>query len=483
MGKNKYLILFLFALFVFLGINSVFALEVNLPGLGNNPSLGEYWRYLFNFLIGIAGGMAVISFAIGAIQLMVSSDNPEGASEAKDRMKGAILGLILTATSVLIIRTINPQLERGTLTPVKGQAPGVYYAGGRDGSALVPCSQENPDTSEIIREGYSEIKYICRNKNEPAILVWFFPAPGLEAGNENLNGVRVERVECDGSVGLGESGQSLRWDFEREGVYFCLGQCSESGTVCNGYMSNANISSLQYIEYPFNATKSLRIVGDYGAILHQVPNFEKVGGCTKPIVNTKCSPVPNMQVFAATIFKEGLATQSSDARVTFYSSPYGWRSGSRAGFYEVESEDIQVPYIMFNLNPETLGEGGVDKMCFSYEGIDRPEQYYLKCDGSGPCGTEDDCCEGEQCKNGKCSPINKENCAKVACPTFADCPGSIEITGDYLVVIYSGRGEEVETCQVFNKRGLEGGASNLKTESLIAPGDKTISSVYIVPVE
>ncbi|RZN42892.1 MAG: hypothetical protein EFT35_01515 [Methanophagales archaeon ANME-1-THS] len=47
---------------------------------------------------------------IGAIQFTASAALPSARSEAKDRMTGAILGLLLLFATYVILNTINPEL-------------------------------------------------------------------------------------------------------------------------------------------------------------------------------------------------------------------------------------------------------------------------------------------------------------------------------------------------------------------------------------
>ena len=107
-NTNKQLLLLIFFLcFIFIGANSVLALEVQLPGLGDKPDLPAYIAYIFKFGISIAGLIALVSFTIGAVGLIASADNAEAASNAKDRMKGSVLGLILTFLRTLLQAIAN----------------------------------------------------------------------------------------------------------------------------------------------------------------------------------------------------------------------------------------------------------------------------------------------------------------------------------------------------------------------------------------
>ena len=146
--KNKrFILLFFFIVFILSVARFASALEVNLPGLSGNEDIGQYVAYIYQIGIGLAGGLALLSFVIGAIGFMVSGDNPTVHGDSIDRMKGAILGLIILTGSFLVIKTINPHLldlSIAPLTPVTlpdtPPVPGVYFyaTGGCSGTASGP---------------------------------------------------------------------------------------------------------------------------------------------------------------------------------------------------------------------------------------------------------------------------------------------------------------------------------------------------------
>ncbi|OGZ32071.1 MAG: hypothetical protein A2V69_01230 [Candidatus Portnoybacteria bacterium RBG_13_40_8] len=67
-------------------------------------------RYIYLFSIGIAGITALLSIIIGAFQYVTSAGSPDKVKDAKDRIFSAIIGVIILLASVLILRTINPDL-------------------------------------------------------------------------------------------------------------------------------------------------------------------------------------------------------------------------------------------------------------------------------------------------------------------------------------------------------------------------------------
>jgi hypothetical protein len=430
---------FLFVIFLCFPINRIFGIEVSLPGLSSNATLPQYIIYFFYFGISIAGVLSLVSFTIGAIGFMVSSNKPESASSAKDRMKGAVLGLVLTLVSFIILRTINPILIGPSLTPL-GEMAGVFYTG-ELGTAPAPFTNSN--TFDVLSQGYVDIIYKCTADGySPPLLIWEFPNPGLEGGNENLNTVKVVRKECGETEAIPPG--SFKMAFETPGVYYCLGGCD--GNMCSGYMSYANTASQDTIGNLFAENiGGVRIVNNstdklyYGAIFHLGEYAEGVGSCSPFLINptseSKCLPNTNPIISnSVDIFKINLEPASSGDGVSFYSEPYGWNKGSRAGYWILSGQDIAdivvagVPLVIQDYN---------------YTNIDRPSGY------------------------------------PIYCKSFQSCPGSIKINGKYLVVLYSevypdGSGY----CQKFTKD-----VPNLNVQEIITAGYRYINYIVIVPIK
>ena len=91
---------------------SAYAILESIPGIsaGSAPSLSTYLRAVFLTGIGLAGVLAVLMIVIGGIQYIGSGMSPSGKSDAKDRIRNAIMGLLLALLSWIILNTINPTL-------------------------------------------------------------------------------------------------------------------------------------------------------------------------------------------------------------------------------------------------------------------------------------------------------------------------------------------------------------------------------------
>ncbi len=426
---NKKYLLFstFFTIFIFAGANLTLALEVKNypPFFGNSvtdtSNLGQLAVYLFSFGISIAGVIALISFAVGAVMLMISGDDPTLHSNAIDRMKGAILGLMLIISSYLIIHTINPNLESPTLTPI------------------TPVS--------------------------------------------------LAPVEIP------------------PGVYFY----TQAG--CTGQSSPGYVSSTDSIDKSFaGKIQSVKIINSpadnayYGVIFHRTTGLDHDGQCTLPIINTgddeQCLSVNTpANTNAADIFTLNKTPEGGGGSVTFYSKSFGELSEQDAGFKSLTSSEIVSPYYIV----------AADALCYDYTGIDAPPMYEHKCTpskkcqkDSHTCASPSDCKSGEVCTAGKCAislSAEKNTCSPNACETFEDCPGSIEITGSYLIALYSedcweecsesssgscdedclsGKGTgKIVNCRTFSPNSE--GASNLGTQPIIAPGSDSLNNIYIIP--
>lgn len=85
-------------------------LEVPIRGKKCVANFGEYMTDLYDYFIYLAGVLAVIVIMIGGFQWVSAGGNQSKIGEAKERISGAIIGLILALGSYMILETINPNL-------------------------------------------------------------------------------------------------------------------------------------------------------------------------------------------------------------------------------------------------------------------------------------------------------------------------------------------------------------------------------------
>ena len=458
MAKKKYL-LFLIFLIVFLSCSAGFAhaaLEIkdypNIPGLTTpsvdckgNTCLPTYIAYWFGLLVYIAGVLAVISFVVGAVQLI--SPSVEVHKSATDRMQGAVLGLVLTVSAFMLLRTINPIFITPTLTPLPG-VQGIFYYNSSTEEKNPVAMQVSDNTSRPA--GFDSLLYDCTGKGAnsggtgPALLVWEFFDTGLEANND-LGQVIVERMSCGDVTDISSFG-SLSMMFESPGVYYCYGECG--GDMCSGYMSGPSTSSHDNIGEPFaQHVGGVRIVGNYGIIFHTEIGLTNAGNCSLPIINEgdgiKCESV-NISASADNIFlwnKDNPSTPSGTG-VDFYSEPHGDNVGVQnrgEGFCLISNNKIGKKLIIEDASKLAFNEKNSPYGCGYSSGTTALYQEIYN--------------------------------------TFQNRPKSINIMGSYLVVLFGGGGDNGGYCQVFSKS-----AANLNVQPFTATRH-IINNIYIIPTK
>jgi hypothetical protein len=88
---------------------SISGLQINET---SDQSFSGFLSAIYNWGIAIGVILAVLFIVFGAIQYM-STDAVSGKTEGREKIKNALLGLLLLLTSYLILYTINPDLIRG----------------------------------------------------------------------------------------------------------------------------------------------------------------------------------------------------------------------------------------------------------------------------------------------------------------------------------------------------------------------------------
>ncbi len=132
----KKLIIITISIFLLLGLwQTVQAIDLlldypDIPHAGKieeASTLPEIIRYIYMFALGAAGFVALLAILIGAIMYIFSAGKPDKAKDAKDRIMSALLGILILLASVLMLRTINPDLVNigfvlPTITPTATSA-------------------------------------------------------------------------------------------------------------------------------------------------------------------------------------------------------------------------------------------------------------------------------------------------------------------------------------------------------------------------
>jgi len=475
MKKIQKVLLFIFLVAIFSsGVSTVLALEVkypNIPGLpplnGAYPEIGDYIKYFFGLLVYLAGALGLISFVIGAVGLI--NPSVESHSNAKDRMKSAILGLTLTLASFIIMQTINPKLVNPGISPQQN-TDGVFYFNSSDPDTRTnrkPANVSGDDKD--IPTGFNKITYDCTSG--PSLLLWKFPRTGQEKGASNLNDVVVEKIACGGSSSFTQpfAVGSFRWEKEKTGIYFCYGKngdsgCNGSTNLCSGFMSSVFTESQDNIAGPFTGKiKAVYIVNspadniNYGVIFHQTSDLKKPGYCTSPIfgssVGGACIPLgtnPSAYTVAADVFNVNVATpKTSGEGVDFYTEPFVDGIGTRAGSYKVTKDSIPRPSISYWWTMPKNMNGDAYSMKIDYTGVRQLDEYKTAND--------------------------------YFYKSFNNTGGSIDIKGNYLVAVYSEYGIPNQMyCRTFSGRQT---IANLTVQSIVQPNKPKLDGpLYIIPL-
>lgn len=182
--------------------------------------LGEYIRYVFAFILLIAGLITFGSLVWGGIIYLTSAGSPEGMKEAKSRIFASILGLVIIFSSWLISNTINPQLVFPQPELGLEVATGVilYDETGCQGEEKI-ITKNTPDFGETTGEKEKKefvarsLKFLCK-PGELDVLIY----PEINYKGNPLR-ITSEKVERDCYNGF--KGKSIKLVSQIPGVYLC----------------------------------------------------------------------------------------------------------------------------------------------------------------------------------------------------------------------------------------------------------------------
>lgn len=84
--------------------------QISFGGRTEFANLGEFIQYGYRYGIMLAGVLAAIMIIIAGFQWATSGGNSSTIEEAKHRISGAVIGLIIAVLSYTILNTVNPNL-------------------------------------------------------------------------------------------------------------------------------------------------------------------------------------------------------------------------------------------------------------------------------------------------------------------------------------------------------------------------------------
>lgn len=128
-------------------------LQVPIGGLKNTTGLNQYIPAVYNYLIAIVGIVAIVMIMVGGLQYLTAGSSGR-VQEAKNRIIGAVIGLILALASYTILQTINPNLVKMQL-PIKVKMVAPPWA-----------AQKCPNTGIYVGEFQCGKNYTLKDKGK-----------------------------------------------------------------------------------------------------------------------------------------------------------------------------------------------------------------------------------------------------------------------------------------------------------------------------
>jgi hypothetical protein len=301
-------LLFLFIGFFYLSINRANAvnLEVQYPVISGqnlnadtNLTLPRYVLYLFNAGMFLGFFSVFISLIIAGVMYLMSPINAELRSSARDRVFGAISGLLILALTYLIVTTINPQLSILNLNklpptpkaPAEKKSPGVYFynkSGCSDKSAI-PNTSSVPNLGNLKNE-VNSVGIIQDPDTQTSYITILYENPNLWGKCQYITSNSGNSQSCQPVSPFASSASVHPYDFHSNGggVYFyrksCFDKISSKFTDINDLVSYCNKNSGGYYK--------VSISGIYVGKLEDLP-FQNVPkeeqDCTEYDKNWNCN--------------------------------------------------------------------------------------------------------------------------------------------------------------------------------------------------
>ena len=201
----------------------------SIPASQKNPDPAGLISNLYQYALLMGGLLAFVVVIWGGIEYTLSADNPSRKGDAKDRIKQALLGLLLLAGAFVVLNTINPkltQLKLPTLKKITGK--NVILPGIPPGTVGGICIQSTSTPAIPCNEGL-----ICAPNN-----ICVEPGSCFESANCSGLGQVCSAGNCiipDGNCPAGLNPQSCNESMENNGGGYCNGgSCYSLGGPTGG---------------------------------------------------------------------------------------------------------------------------------------------------------------------------------------------------------------------------------------------------------
>ena len=108
-------------------------LNVAIGATTKTVPIADYINLLYTYSLGVAALIAVVMIMIGGAQYIVGArGNTEEVSKAKDRIRNAVVGLVLLLSAYLVLATVNPNLVKFTVLKAPLIKPTLFLTGSCD---------------------------------------------------------------------------------------------------------------------------------------------------------------------------------------------------------------------------------------------------------------------------------------------------------------------------------------------------------------
>lgn len=219
---KKIILVMLFVALLLPAATYAISLNLDYPSLGgfdlnDDQGLDQIVAWLYVFIVTISGLAAFVMIVWGGIQYMTSSGNPTTTGEAKDKIKQALLGLLLILASFLILQVINPELTLLQTSDLpKASAPSSTSSSAQTSSGAplpgqqVQCAGRNSFEDNSTESLQTMANRICENTGSiPSDAVIHFKLAEV-VGRENCtkNDVAAVRSLLQNETSCGQVGSA-----------------------------------------------------------------------------------------------------------------------------------------------------------------------------------------------------------------------------------------------------------------------------------
>lgn len=192
-----------------------------IPGIAqpltSESSLSEYLSYLYYLIINIVGIAAFIILVIGGISYLTAAGSLEKTTKARKRIIGGSTGLFLVLGTVLILRTINPQLLTLVEPDISSLHGACLYSNYQQENEQVYCFTEN--TLKIFPEDFQpDTIKLCGLRSE-FYQVFIFPEEDYQGEFLSIRNNNTSHDQDLSFVYAITSPKSIYFDNHESGVF------------------------------------------------------------------------------------------------------------------------------------------------------------------------------------------------------------------------------------------------------------------------